>query len=259
MRKMCIAVTTIIFLALSIILIAAEKPIVHLAGLRVIGPGYGLNGTELQPFHQQSGTTLALVVEAPENRKIVNVDDDKCTLVEFIDDKGHNLLDGVDWGGFPKVSEDSRFALIEVSSKTRPSSDAIRIRTRGTVRLQVAASAVTEKINHLKLQVGNKVNFQREVIQVMKVQAENEGLTLVLQISRELKNTMKDIRFYTDNTNPIEVWGQGSFTFGNAAQMEYNLDTKTIPETMKIEIDLWQELEILDVSFDITTGLGFGG
>ena len=259
MRKTRIIGVTGIFIFLPIILMAGEKPTVHVAGLRIVGPGYGLNGTELRAFVQQSGTTLALVVEAPENKKIVDVDDSKCSLMEFTDDKGHNLLDGVDWGGFPKVSEDSRFALVEVSSKIRPSPDAIRIHARGTVRLRIAVSTVTEMIDNLKLQVGAEARFRQEIIQVMKVQSEDDGLTLVLQISRDLKNNMKDIRFFDVQGNPVEIWGRGVFTFGNASQIEYNLDTKSEPEALKIEIDLWQELEILDVPFEITTGVGFGG
>ncbi|MBN2411229.1 hypothetical protein JXQ31_06005 [candidate division KSB1 bacterium] len=257
MRKVRIDIAVVIFLILPIILVAEEKPVVHLAGLRVVGPGYGLNGTELRAFHQQSGTTLALVIEIPENRKIVQVDDDKCSLVEFTDNHGNNLLDGVQWGGFPTISENSSLALIEVSSKIRPSQDAIRIHALGTIRLRIAASSVTEKIENLKLQTGTEAHVQEEVIEVIKVQPEDEGLTLVLQISRNLRDNMKDIRFYTVDGDPVEIWGQGSFTFGSASQMEYNLNAKSIPEALKVEFDLWKELEDLDVSFEISSGLGF--
>lgn len=256
MRTACVVVAGI-FLSLPMILMGEEKPTVQLAGLRVVGPGYGLNGTELRAFYQQSGTTLALVVQAPKNKKIVDVDDSKCSLVEFTDDRGHNLLDGVDWGGFPKISKDGHLALIEVTSKNRPSQDASRLLARGTIHLRVAASESTEKIENLKLEVGTKANMRQEVIQVMKVQEENDGLILVLQINRKFINNMKDIRFYTARGNPVDIGGRGSFTFGNVSQMEYKLDTKSTPETLKVEIDLWQELEILNLSFEIESGVGF--
>ncbi|UCE07600.1 MAG: hypothetical protein JSW07_06080, partial [bacterium] len=206
-----------------------EKSTVQLAGLRIVGPGYGLNGTELQAFHQKSGTTLALVVQAPENKKIVEVDDSKCSLVEFTDDSGHNLLDDVDWGAFPKISKDGHLALVEVTSKNRPFKDASRLFARGTIHIRVAASETTEKIENLKLEVGAKANVRQEVIQVMKVQEENDGLILVLQINRKFISNMKDIRFYTKGGNPLDIWSRGSFTFGNVSQMEYNLDTKSTP------------------------------
>ena len=257
MKRTACVVLAGIFLSLPMILAGEEKPTVQLAGLRIVGPGYGLNGTELRAFYQQSGTTLALAVRAPENKKIVDVDDSKCSLVEFTDDRGHNLLDGVDWGGFPKISKDGHIALIEVTSKNRPSQNASRLLVRGTIHLRVAASESTEKIENLKLEVGTKANVRQELIQVMKVQEENDGLILVLQINRKFVNNMKDIRFYTARGNPVDIWGRGSFTFGNVSQMEYNLDTKSTSEALKVEIDLWEELEILNFSFEIESGVGF--
>jgi len=257
MRTNHIAVPSILFVILSMMLPGGEKPTVHLAGLRIVGPGYGVNGTELRAFHQQSGITLALVVKVPQNKMIVDVDDSKCVLTKCVDDRGHNLLDGVDWGGFPKISEDSRIALVEVSSKIRPSMDASEIYARGTIHLRMAASAITENIESLKLKTGTRIHVRQEVIQVMKVQAENDGLTLVLQISRELMNDMKELRFFTSNEDPVEIWGRGSFTFGNVSQMEYSCNIKSLPETLRVEVDLWQELEILNVSFNIAAGLGF--
>jgi len=256
MRRLCVVLATL-FLSMPMILMGEEKPTVQLAGLRIIKSGYGLNGTELQAFHQQSGTTLALVVQAPENKKIVEVDNSKCSLVEFTDDRGHNLLDGISWGGFPRISKDSRLALIEVTSKNRPSQDASRLLAKGTICFRVATSENTEKIEYLKLEVGTKVGVQQEVIQVMKVQKENDGLTLVLQFKRKFIDNMKDIRFYTAEGNQVDIWGRGSFTFGNASQMEYNLDIKSTPEALKIEIDQWQELEIINQSFLIESGVGF--
>ena len=257
MRTIRVVDAAVLFILLPMILTGSGKSTVHLAGLRIVGPGSGLNGTELQAFHQRSGTTLALIVQAPENKKIVEVDDDKSSLTEFLDDQELNLLDGVDWGGFPKVSEDGRSALIEVSSKIRPSPNAVQIRAKGTIRLRTASAMITEEIEALKLKVGAQVRVRDETIEVMKVQAEDNGLTLVLQISREFMDNMKDIRFFTMGGDPVEIWGTGSFTFGNASQMEYNCDINSVPEALRVEIDLWQELETLDVPFKIKSGLGF--
>lgn len=231
-------------------------PTTELAGLRVVGPGYGLNGTELQAFNQRSGLSLALIVHAPKNQKIVDVDDSKCSLTSLVDDRGHDLLDGVDWDNFPKVSKDGRLALIEVTSKSRPSKSASRIRAKGTIHLRIAGSERTEKIENLKLEVGSKTHIQENILQVMKVQKENDGLNLVLQGKRTFTETFKAVRFYASEDHSINIWGRGSFTFGNASQMEYNLDLKSMPETLIMEIVLWQELEELDIPFEIDSALG---
>jgi hypothetical protein len=245
-----------IFLLFPAIAMGKGIPTTELAGLRVVGPGYGLNGTELQAFNQRSGLFLALIVHAPKNKKIVDVDDSKCSLTVLTDDLGHNLLDGVDWDSFPKVSKDGRLALIEVTSKSRPSKSASRIRAKGTIHLRIAGSERTEKIENLKLEVGIKTHIEENILQVMKVQKENDGLNLVLQSKRTFTETFKAVRFYTSKDHSINIWGRGSFTFGNASQMEYNLDLRSMPETLIMEIDLWQELEGLDIPFEIDSGLG---
>lgn len=257
MKKACIAVAAAFMLSLPVHLTGEEHPSVELAGLRIVGPGHGLNGTELRAFYQESGTTLAFIVRAPADKQIVEVDDSKCALTVFTDDRGRNLLDGVDWSGFPKISEDARLALIEVSSKTRPSPDATRVRVEGTIHMRAAASSVTETVENLTLDVGTTRTVRQETIEVMKAEAENDGLTLVLQISREFSENMKDIRFFTAEGNLLEIWSRGSFTFGNAAQMEYNLEIAAKPEALKVEIDLWQELENLNLPFEIESGIGF--
>lgn len=256
MKISSFVVLTAIFLSLPVITMGEEKPLVQIAGLQVVGPGYGLNGTELQAFHHQSGITLSLAVQSPDNKKIVEVNNSKCSLVEFTDDFGRNLLEGIRWGAFPKITKDNRFALVEVVSKNRPSLGASRLIVKGTIQLRVATSERTEKIENLKLQVGTKFTIREEEIQVMKVQKENGSLTLVMQINRKLKNNMKDIRFFIDQANPVDIRGRGSFTFGSVSQMEYDLDTKLKPETLKVEIDLWQGIELLNLPFRLESGLG---
>jgi hypothetical protein len=235
---------------------AGEDRAVELAGLRVVGPGYGRNGTELQAFHERSGTTLVLLVRAPEDRKIVAVEDSKCSMVEFRDDRGRSLLDGVHWGGFPHVSDDARHALLEVTSRTRPSQEASRLLAEGTIRVRIAASERTERIETLRLTVGSKAQIQQEVVQVMKVQQEGDGLTLVVQMNRRFAEGVRDIRFFAPSGHPIDIRGRGSFTFGTATQLEFNLETRATPESLKIELDVWQDLQDLDLGFQINAGMG---
>ena len=70
-------------------------------------------------------------------------------------------------------------------------------------------------------------------------------------------SNIKDIRFYTQEGKPLNIWSRGAFTFGNASQIEYSLDIKSAPEALIVEIDLWQELEILNLPFEIEAGVGF--
>ena len=186
----------------------------------------------------------------------MELDDDKCSLTEFGDDKGQNLLDGVDWGGFPKISKDGRLALVEVSSKKKPAREASRLKAKGTVNLRVASSESLEKIDDLKLEAGVKAQVGQESLQVAKVESTADGLTLVLQASRKFKDDLKDIRFITPEGTALNIWGRGSLTFGSGAQLEFNLETKTKPSALKVEIEIWQGLETVDLAFEINTGVG---
>lgn len=256
MKTVSVFLTTLVLL-LPTALIGLENPSVQIAGLRIVGPGYGRNASELRAFHQQSGITLVLVVKAPENKRIVEVDDNKCAMLEFTDDQDQNLLDGVDWGGFPKMSEDGGLAMIEVSSKVKPSQNASRIHAKGSVFMRVASALRSEEIESLKLAAGTKANIGQEVMEVMKVETDDDGTTLVVQIKRKVRDDMKEIRFYTMDGNGIEIWSTGSFTFGNASQVEYSLDIKPAPEAIRVEIDMWTELENITLPFELDGGVGF--
>src|SRR5438445_4367953 len=50
---------------------AAPPPEVVIAGIRVVGTGFGANGSELRPFHERPGTAIVLAVSAPPGSGIV--------------------------------------------------------------------------------------------------------------------------------------------------------------------------------------------
>src|SRR6185436_7946798 len=49
----------------------ATPPQVTAIAIRVVGPGLGANGSELQPFHESPGTAVALAVQASRGSGIV--------------------------------------------------------------------------------------------------------------------------------------------------------------------------------------------
>ena len=91
----------------------------------------------------------------------------------------------------------------------------------------------------------------------MKAEHESGRLNLVLQMSSEFVNNTKDIRFYNEEGKPLEIWSRGSFTFGNASKQEYTLKTEILPKALSVEIEIWQELEVMNLPFEIESGVGF--
>ncbi|XOF34680.1 MAG: hypothetical protein ACL93V_05150 [Candidatus Electrothrix sp. YB6] len=254
--KVCIAVMAGIVLALPLNMFAQEKQeksTVQLAGLRIVGPGYGANGSELQAFQESSGTTLALAVEAPKDKKIIELDDSKCSLTQFTDDRNRNLMDGIYWGSWPKTSEDGSAALIEVSSKNRPSQDASRLTAKGTLHLRVADSVQTEKIEALKLEAGTEVKVAGEEIKVLKVEKEDRYVALTFQLTDNIN--LDKVRFTTADGKPVDASGRNTSSDGSVVHVIYYLEMESIPETLNLEMEVWQGAETLDLPFEITAGI----
>src|SRR6185295_10266480 len=65
-------------------------PQITAAGIRVTGLGLGANGTELKPFNESPGTTIALAIQAPKGSGIVEIDDHGSKLDSMTDDKGQS-------------------------------------------------------------------------------------------------------------------------------------------------------------------------
>ena len=86
---------------------APAAPQVSATAIRVVGPGLGANGSELRPFNEQPGTTVALSVQAPRGSGIVEIDDDASKIEAFSDDKGQSLLEEGRVGPFPTITREA--------------------------------------------------------------------------------------------------------------------------------------------------------
>jgi hypothetical protein len=229
---------------------------VRVAGIQVVGAGLGANGSELQAFRSEPGLVLALAVEPPAGKSIIEIDEDECVLRVLADDRGTNLLESVSWGPFPETTEDGRQGLIEVRARTRPARDASRVRAEGTVALLAAAGVETEKIAKLDLSPGRKLQTRRGPLELVEVAGDggDSGTTLTFGANAKIRDELKDIRFLGADGQPIELWGRGSMTLGNAVQLEYILKEK--PASVALELDWWQGLEETSLPFSVDVGLG---
>jgi hypothetical protein len=229
---------------------------VRVAGVQVVGPGLGENGTELQAFRAQPGLVLSLAVTPPAGKFVIEIDDDECVLESLADDRGTNLLESVDWGPFPETTEDGRHGLIEVKTATRPAAGAAKVKAKGTIALLVASGVESEKIARLDVAKGQKLKTKRGTLELVEVAGDggDSGTTLTFGATIQIRDDLKDIRFLGADGQPLELWGRGSMTMGNAVQLEYVLKEK--PERVAIELDWWQGLEALEIPFEVEVGLG---
>src|SRR5262245_12296909 len=119
----------------------AAAPQISAAGIRVVSPGLGANGTELRPFNQSPGTVVVLAIQPPRGSGIVQIDDHASTLEAFADDKGQSLLEEGRVGPFPKVAEDGSAAIVEVEVRGRPGAGATSVSVQGTLGVREAAGS----------------------------------------------------------------------------------------------------------------------
>jgi hypothetical protein len=251
-RLRAIAVGSCLFVAVPLL---AAGP-VRVAGLQVVGPGLGANGTELQPFHQAPGLTLALAVEAPPGKAVIEIDTDECVVEALADDRGTNLLESVSWGSFPDSTEDGRQALVEVTAQTRPAAGVTKVQLKGSLKLVVAAGIESEKIAKLELEPGQKVKTLRGILELVELAGGggDEGATITFGATSAIRDQLKEIRFFGADGQPIEIWGRGSMSMGDAVQLEFSLKEK--PTRLSLELDWWKGLDSLTVPFDLAVGLG---
>lgn len=227
---------------------------IRAAGVQVVGPGAGENGTELQAFDQRSGTGVALLLSAPEGKLIVAVHDDESAVSSWTDDKGSNLLESVAWDPFPDVTADGSLGLIEVRSEARPAAGATKTTVAGKVAMQVATGTETETVPKLVAAVGEKVETRRGLLEVVAVDTE-DAMILTLQATTEIRDSIRDLRFF-DGDEEIELNGQGSMSMGGSVQLEYYLGRAA--DELRLELDWWTGLESVEMPFEVEAGLGLG-
>ena len=229
---------------------------VSLAGVRVVGPGFGEDGTELRPFDVQAGTTLVLVFKVPPKAGIVEIDDDACSLTSVTDDKGTNLLEEADFGPFPKIAKDGSVGMVEVSTRGRPAQGATSVSAQGVLVFTSATGSKPQKVTNVKLEKGATFKLGKTAVTVSEVTAEAESMSLTLTLPSSTLGTIKGMRFL--DAKGVDLEAHRSMTFQSGGEAEVSFDMSTVLKTATIEFDIWQGLKQQQVPFNLKAGMDLG-
>lgn len=238
---------------------SAQAQSVEVAGLRIVGPGMGRNGSELRAFNQSPGLAVALGFTVPEGLQLVEIDDDACNLQALTQNDGTSLLEDVDWGPFPDVSEDGRAGLIEFSTGRRPSAGAESLSAKGTVSLRVARNAQSGPATGFAAKVGTEFsaaggNF---LVQVAGEDEDYGGYRLVLETLEETADRISEFQFKDADGEVVETNGRGTMTMGTRTQLEFYIEGSKVPAALDL---VWFDgLESIDLPFDLEINLSLGG
>ena len=233
---------------------AAAPPQVTAIAIRVVAPGLGANGSELQPFHESPGTAVALAVQAARGSGIVEVDSHAGKLDVFTDDKGQSLLEEGRVGPFPKVAEDGSVAMVEVEVRARPSAGATSVTVQGTLALTVAAGSKPVRTANVKLQTEYAFKVGTAAMTIGEVKVDEDSTKMTFGLTRTVLSTIREVRFFDAKNVPIESRRTGSGYMNEKASLDY--EAKTKDKTVTIEFELWQNPRAIKVPFNVQAGLG---
>ena len=227
-------------------------PTVSVAGLRVVMPGLGEQGTEIRAFNESSGMALALFVKL-SGGGIVEMVSDKSALTSLTDDTGANLLEEARFGPFPKVTKDGSAALIEVEARGRPSQGATSISAEGSIVLRSSSGTTVQKVSGLRLESGKTFKVGAAIVTLGEVTAQGDYAGLTLKLSRSTLLTIKEIRFKDAKGQPISTSRTGSGWSNDDAEVSYQIPAAV--KTANLELDVWQNLKEQTVPFNLKFGL----
>ena len=234
----------------------AAGPKVSVAGVRVVGVGYGEDGREAQAFNESSGVGLALVVQSAGASGIIAFDDDASALEELTDSTGKNLLDDASIWPFPKLSKDGKFLVVEMKSGGVPTVGSTHVAAKGTLSVTTATGSKPVKVLKVPLENGKTFKFGTGTVTVEDVDTSNEGKTsLTLKSTLPIMGSIKDVRFLDAKNQPIESNNNGSGRMNDVAYKSFSVSTQA--KTVTLEVDAWQGLKQRAIPFDVKATLGY--
>ncbi|HET7746138.1 MAG TPA: hypothetical protein VFM29_02490 [Vicinamibacteria bacterium] len=232
---------------------AAAAAAVEVAGVRIIGPGYGEDGTELRAFNESPGLALALAVKAPGKTGIVDIDEDKCSIETVTDDKGTNLMEEARFGSFPKVSKDGSVGMVDLEVRVRPAAGSSMVKATGSL-VYMAATGTKPVKAKVGLENGKTFKIGTTTVTVDGVTVEEGRTNLTFKLPKSTMLTIKDVRFLDDAGQPLEGNRMGSGWMNDQAEMSFALQTAA--KTATFEFDVWQGVKENTVPFTVQAGLG---
>jgi hypothetical protein len=231
----------------------AAGPKVSVAGVRVVGIGYGEEGREAQAFNESSGVGLALVVQGAGQSGIIAFDDDASSLDELTDSTGKNLLDEASIWPFPKLTKDGKAVIVEMKARGVPAPGATEIQAKGKLALTTATGSKPVKVPNVALANDKTFKLGTGVVTLSEVEATEGQTSVTFKGSLQVFAAIRGMKFLDAKGQPIEASSAGSGRMNDVAMASYRLSTAA--KAVTIEIDQWEGVKPVVVPFDVKAGL----
>lgn len=232
----------------------AAAPTVSVAGIRVVGQGYGEDGREAQPFNESPGVGLALVVQSKDGG-IIAFDSDATALGEVSDSEGNSLLDNASIWPFPKLTKDGKAVVIEMKTQGVPAVGATFVTAKGTITVTTATGSKATKVPNVKL--ANEATFKlgTGVITIEDVSTDDTSTSLSFKGTQTVMGSIRGWKFLDAKGVAIESSDRGYSRSNDTVYKPFGLTTTA--KVITLELDVWQGLKQAAVPFDVKAGLGY--
>lgn len=232
----------------------AAPPTVTVAGIRVVGQGFGEDGREAQPFNESPGVALALAVQAA-NGGIIAFDDDATALGEIADSEGNSLLDNASIWPFAKLTKDGKTAVIEMKSQGVPAPGATHVTAKGTITVTIASGSKPVKVPNVKIQNEATLKVGTGSLTVEDVSSDDSSTSFTLKGSRALFESVKSWKFLDAKGTELESSDRGYGYSNDTGFKTFQVPANTA--TVTVQMDVWQGMKPVAVPFDVKAGLGY--
>jgi hypothetical protein len=228
-------------------------PEIVVAGIRVVGPGYGSNRNELRPFNEDPGVALALAIKMPAGASLIKLDNGDCKLTAVADDTGQDLLENGRYGSFPKVAEDGSAGLIEIESKARPAAGAQFVTAEGALVFTASPGTKPQKIAKIKLEKGFVMKIATGTVTLGDVTSGEDKSSIAFEMTRPMLESIRDIRFLDATGTALDAHRTESGYIGEAASVVYSVASATRP--VAFEFLVWQSPKQQTMPFKVKANL----
>lgn len=233
---------------------AALNPTVQVAGLRVVGPGFGPEDDRKSAFFGNTGTTVVVAVRVPPPYSLVEIDKDNSSL-EMTDSQG-TALDGpeVDWS--PDFTKDGTTALVDLEAKGVPADGSSYVALKGSLMFKVSSGVKTIKAPKLTLEKGTPVKMGTAAMTISDVEVEegSDGPLVSFKGTRAVVKQIKAVRAKDAKGAPIEVHWSQSGGWDEEYQIGYRFKMAG-KGPVNVEFDVFDGLRDVAIPFELKAGV----
>jgi len=225
------------------------------AGMKVVWNSLGDEFKGFQTYSSKEGLYLSFGVTTSE-KNIIAFDAKKSDITVKA---GGKDLDG-SFEPWERISEDGKTMRVELVSKKLPTDSVNKFQLTGSINVILASKFETKSTEVKVLKKGDKFslgdNFAFEVGKLAKPSYGDDELEIELKWDRDIPELAK-IKFYDEAGKEVEFRKGASSRFGSLGKVvisrSYRFKKK--PGKLKVEMDLWSDLESLSVPMNMNVGL----